>query len=173
MFAHTLLDLDLKLRNTGIWCFEMKFLWVSRHFLAWKRKLDERPPRLSWVLVRNWLNQQNLSEKTMNNILAVNLCIFLVMLVFNCGERPLWRITQEYRERFWHTKLWFCRYRCSKEHETARIFFSITWHYEANNLYLLHIYICTIDYKADAQSSCNTKRGGSGTDKILIYIIYI
>ena len=25
----------------------------------------------------------------MNNILAVNLCIFLVMLVFNYGERPV------------------------------------------------------------------------------------
>ena len=44
-------------------------------------------------------------------------------------------------------------------------------HYEANNLYLLHINICTI--AADRQSSRNTNRGGSGTDKILIYIIYI
>ena len=30
-----------------------------------------------------------LSEKTMNSILGVNLCIFLVKLVFNCRERPV------------------------------------------------------------------------------------
>ena len=80
------------------------------------------------------------------------------------------KTTQEYTERVCHTKLWFYRYRCSKEHETARIFFSITWHYEANNLYLLQIHICTI--AVDPQSSRNTNRGVSGTDKRLIYIIY-
>ena len=41
---------------------------------------------------------------------------------------------------------------------------------EANNLYLLQIHIWTI--AVDPQSSRNTNRGVSGTDKILIYIIY-